>query len=282
MAAPNDSYIVQGYGKHKKNIIEIASFLRNFYEGNVPDNVDSHSETRPWEEMIHHAIYGRICTTSNAANQPVKLSDQPNRKTAFVFGPETVCSTLLQFQPYEMLLHLGFLPEYIKVKVVDQKKAFWVVLLYPDSVPQCTPILPATWDGVLKFVRRCYPDAFQIVKQHLYIMKNNPVEFFEAQAGFKFIDALHNPDGPNFMSYARFRMLPPPQLEWETRLFLYCEVRIFELFTGNGFTKRSDGIQGEKEYICENYELTMFGDENCVAIPLTVCIPPSNVDDSLE
>ncbi|XP_033107763.1 uncharacterized protein LOC117109504 [Anneissia japonica] len=272
MAAPRRTDI-HGYGKYKKNIIEIASFLRELYEGNIPEVVDHDEESRPWEKMIDRPIYGRICTTSSADDMPVKLSDQPNRKTAFVFGPETVCSTLLQYQPYEMLIHLGFLPEYIEMKVKLHKKAFWVVLLYPESLPQSTPILPATWDGVLKFVQSSYPDAFQIVKQHLYVMKNNPVEFFEAQAGLKFIDVLHDPEGPNFMSYSRFRRLPPPQLEWETRLFLYCEVRIFELFTGNGFTKTANGLKGEREYICENYDLQKLGEGNYVAVPLTVHIP---------
>lgn len=64
-------------------------------------------------------VYGRLCTTKDAGTAPVNMSDTPGRKTAFIFGPETVYGALIEniHDPYTMLLRLGFLPEYIHLKV---------------------------------------------------------------------------------------------------------------------------------------------------------------------
>ena len=66
-----------------------------------------------WRDILEKPIYGRVCTNTTA-----KLAAAPGRKTAFVFGPETLVSkAFVTKSPYELLLHLGFLPEYIHLKV---------------------------------------------------------------------------------------------------------------------------------------------------------------------
>ena len=78
------------------------------------------------------------------------------------------------------------------------------------------------------------------------------------------------------MSYARFCTLPKPQKDWETRLFLYCELRIFELFSGDGHTWSESGVKGEKEYLCPNYCFAKdLGPENYIIVPLNVQVPPA-------
>lgn len=69
-------------------------------------------------------IFGRICSTPSRCQNPQNLSYIPGRETAFVFGPETVRTLLLQKKPYDILLELGMLPEGIHDKVITTYKYF--------------------------------------------------------------------------------------------------------------------------------------------------------------
>ena len=154
-----------------------------------------------------------------------------------------------------------------------QNSKYWVILFSPQQGPNHTPVLPATWDGLKEFVSNCYPDAADSVNEHWEIIKTKPVEYFEEQAGFKFIQAVSDPSKPLYMSYDKFKSLAKPQKDWEARCFLYCELRIFELFSGDGVTKDTEGKNGEREYICLNYEKADLGEENFKAIPLEINVP---------
>ncbi|XP_022082332.1 uncharacterized protein LOC110974774 [Acanthaster planci] len=228
-----------------------------------------------WKQLLKSPIYGRICLTegSNRQDIPVKLSSAPGRKTAFVFGPDTVCGALLTKKPYELLLHLGFLPEYIHLKACIQKAKYWIVLLSGALNTWQRPIVPATWEGMEELIHTCYPAALEAVLSHWQTIKDNPVASFEEEVDYKFIAAVSDPSGPLYMGYDRFVSLPKPQTAWQTRLFLYCELRMFELFSGDGLTSREDGTKGEKEYVCMNYELEKIDRKLWLAIPLDVEVP---------
>ncbi|XP_038067571.1 uncharacterized protein LOC119737352 [Patiria miniata] len=235
----------------------------------------SNFSDKNWKELLKSPIYGRICLTEGANRQtiPAKLSSAPGRKTAFVFGPDTVCGALLEKKPYELLLHLGFLPEYIHLKACIQKSKYWIVLLSGSLNNQQNPIVPATWEGMEELIGTCYPAALEPVLSHWPTIKTNPVEYFEKEVDFRFITAVSDPTGPLYMSYDKFKSLPRPQTAWQTRLFLYCELRMFELFSGDGLTCREDGTKGEKEYVCMNYELENIDRKHWLAIPLDVEVP---------
>lgn len=123
------------------------------------------------------------------------------------------------------------------------------------------------------FIQICYPDALEAVLAHWDTIKANPVEVFEKEVDFKFISALSDTSGPLYMSYEKFLSLPKPQTAWQARLFLYCELRMFELFTGDGLTCRQDGTKGEREYVSMNYDLEQIDRSNWVAVPITVDVP---------
>ncbi|XP_077983501.1 uncharacterized protein LOC144438313 [Glandiceps talaboti] len=213
-------------------------------------------------------VYGRICTTMDT-EMPNKLSFIPGRKTAFVFGPETITNSLLSREPYHMLTQLGYLPEYIHLKVCKENRSFWLVLFLPQNIT----VVPATWDGVLNLVKTYYPKAEETIREHLPEIKIQSVEFYEEQAGMKFIDAIKEPPDDNYMSYDKYVSLEKPVKSWQTRLFLYCELRLLELFQGNGYTKFEDGTKGEKEFICPNIEIKEFGENNYVILPMKIVVP---------
>ncbi|KAJ8041947.1 hypothetical protein HOLleu_12889 [Holothuria leucospilota] len=230
-------------------------------------------------------LFGRICTTKGPQHQPVQFSDSLGRKTAFLFGPTTVNNMRLE-QTYEFLLHLGLIPEYIHLKACVQKAAYWLVLLKnscnPGSGYISAPILPATWDGLKTFITHFYPFAKESVLQHWATITSVSIETFEKEAGFKFIHALKEIHGPMYMSYSKFCKLGKPVKAWQVRLFLYCELRILELFHGDGFTYSQDGMRGEEEFIAPNYTFRDLRDEDIILIPLEVNIPQHVHDNASE
>ncbi|PIK57419.1 hypothetical protein BSL78_05685 [Apostichopus japonicus] len=116
------------------------------------------------------SIYGRICTTESINSRPAYLSDNPQRKTVFVFGADTVKSAT-EKEPFELLVHLGLLPEYIHLKACVQQASYWLVLLKhleDDAcrLPSKPSIVPATWDGLKDFILQYYPLAVNDVTEH--------------------------------------------------------------------------------------------------------------------
>ncbi|XP_035667706.1 uncharacterized protein LOC118410248 [Branchiostoma floridae] len=226
------------------------------------------ASNRAWTEVLSEPVFGRLCSCPRGTTAPDRLSSRDGRKYVFAFGPETVCGTLLRLEPYEMLVQLGLIPRYIYWKVYKEELPCFLVLFRPGRVqPE-----PATWDGVIAFISRHYPLCVDRVHKHLPEIKTRSVDDFEKDCSVRFIEALENPTGPDYMTYDRYMALSDP-LPWQTRLFLYCELRLFELFTGDGRTKLHDGSLGETEYLCDNVDLTDFGEGNYRIIPLTVTIP---------
>ncbi|XP_072014417.1 uncharacterized protein [Amphiura filiformis] len=259
----------------KLTLQDFAKLVERLCNPSTTDAAEADDKSQPfqpgtdWHDILEKPIYGRICTNTTS-----KLAAAPGRKTAFVFGPETLVSEIFMTKsPYEILLHLGFLPEYIHLKACVQKANYWIILFSPKQGPNQVPVLPATWDGLKEFISKCYPKACSSIQNHWTAIQTKPVEYFEEQAGFKFIQAVSDPSKPLYMSYEKFISLPTPQKEWEARCFLYCELRIFELFSGDGVTKNTDGTDGEREYICLNYDKEQLGEGNFVAIPLEIDVP---------
>ena len=153
--------------------------------------------------------------------------------------------------------------------VVQKSQCHMVLFKLPDGMRDKFDVLPATWDGVMKLVDKCYPLAADDCWKHLEVMKTKSCEEFEKEAGFKFLDAKisnsnSGKDAPPHYSYEYYCSLldKANRKAWQTRLFLYCELRLFELFTGNGRTLSVSGkdsgynSSGPLEYISPNVSLS--------------------------
>ena len=149
-----------------------------------------------------------------------------------------------------------------------------------QEIRQFIGLHPATWDGVLDLVKLCYPLAALDMEQHLEELRNTPFEEFEKAAGFRFIDTHHNvkSGGPPSYKYAVYCALPTPRKAWQTRLFLYCELHLLELYTGDGRTQCDGQSVRHKEYVCRDVSLGALRQHGipCETIPLTVVIPGQN------
>ena len=139
--------------------------------------------------------------------------------------------------------------------VVQKSQCHIVLFKLNEGARDKFDVLPATWDGVMKLVEKYYPLAAEDCRRHLEVMKNKSCEGFEKEAGFKFLDAKTScsRDGkvtPPHYDYEYYCSLPDKgnRKAWQTRLFLYCELRLFELFTGNGRTLSISGKDGGYNY----------------------------------
>ena len=145
-------------------------------------------------------------------------------------------------------------------------------------------IQPATWEGVKLFVKEYYPKVF--VKEYypkvyqdmeLYTdeMKTKAFDSYEKEAGFQFIQsrrAEFETVASPYYSYDVYCSLPYPRSCWQLRLFLYCELRLLETFTGNGYTHSPRGEVGCQE-VCPNLALSSLDDTKYLLLPLQFTVP---------
>ena len=173
------------------------------------------------------------------------------------------------------------------LQVKEQNNSFWLILFQlPDGYSNATAyselrqfigLHPATWEGVLDLVRLCYPIAATDMEQYLNVLQSTPFEEFEKEAGFHFIDTHHNNTsaGPPVYTYDHYCTLPTPRKAWQTRLFLYCELHLFELYTGDGRTQSKGVSFRHKEYLSLDVSLETLRKQGipCEAVKLTVTVP---------
>ena len=131
-------------------------------------------------------------------------------------------------------------------------------------------------------LRVLYPEALSDFVLHRAQLVETSYELFEQEAGFKFLESRKTQDaaihvgGPPYYSYEHFRSLPRPRKAWQVRLFLYCELRLLELFRGDGHTYMDDGTPGCTEYFCTNAGIADFDPMQSALIPLDVHVPDQN------
>ena len=119
-------------------------------------------------------------------------------------------------------------------------------------LPVC---VPATWDGIVDICHSFYPRVLPDLIRHLDEFRTHPVNYYESLAGVRFLTVKNSPS--RFMDDTRFLALKTPRSAWETRLFLYCELRLLELFVGDGYTSSGQDVNREgfvrlREFVCEN------------------------------
>ena len=166
--------------------------------------------------------------------------------------------------------------------MVEQKSQFWLILFTPSAPLDAStlPIAPATWDGVVQHVRATFPDALDDLLSHLHTLKESRFENFEREAGFQFLEAKKNrhaqagPSAPPYFSYEYFCSLPKPRSAWQVRAFLYCELRLLKLFTGDGLTC-NEGGNGKRipEYFGPNVRIGELDPAKCTVLRMKVELP---------
>ena len=185
------------------------------------------------------------------------------------------------------LINIQYLLSYIVLfvllstvqQLVEKGNPYWLILFKP-SKKQEDLILPATWDGVTHIVSSLYPHAHHDLLEHLETLKNTPFREFEKQAGFEFLECRRNeqgtfPDKPPYYSYEFYCSLPQPRTALLVKLFLYCELRLLEMFRGDGYASTHDpGSVHCLEYLSPNFQLSDLGPDFLAVLPMTrVSIP---------
>lgn len=202
-------------------------------------------------------ICGRIIR-GKSPNDFLTLTDDPSRKIVMLLDPEGL-QKMVGKTGYEMLIEVGYEPDYLRHKV-EEGNAFKVVVF-----PEGGAAKLATWDNTLDMVGEVYPDVAAKIKKHRAALKSMPFAEIERQTGFKFLDVekAGNSD-PRFMTYERFEKsagtLP------EARAFLYFSVHLRELYSGDGWTYKDNGQRGVREYIIPNKPISELGESEMVDI----------------
>ena len=73
-------------------------------------------QTVTYEARLSEPVYGRICSSKNAL-PPARLTSNPTRKTAFLFGADAISSIVLRNNAYDTLLRLGMTRDYLYYEV---------------------------------------------------------------------------------------------------------------------------------------------------------------------
>jgi hypothetical protein len=204
-----------------------------------------------------------LCGRILRGNRPAQfeaLSDDPTRKLILMTGSEGLQS-LMGKPGYDMLLSVGYKPEFIRRKLVDEGNRFKLVVCASDSVG-----LQATWANVVDMVGRAYPSLRQKIEARLEELRTTAFADIEAAAGYHFADIT--PDDPRFMNVDNFAQSAGTLVD--VRGFLFHSIYLTDLFWGDGYTHTEDGSRGVAEYICNNAKVADLGAHAMVDIDVSL------------
>eukprot|EP01040_Poterioochromonas_malhamensis_P008300 gene8300-8977_t len=200
------------------------------------------------------SVYGRwTATRPNESGEALQaLSNTPGRRSAFIFGPDSLLR-LLQLPPYEFLLTLGLGSDYLWFIQKKRKFPSLMILFDPQTDVACSS---CDWEGIAQFISTVYPEASEEVNRHLPALKACHVKEIEEMGGVSFAECLlFAENNPDFLSFPQFLRLPRPTSLAEVRLFLYCELRLLIEFSGTGMMPPP--ALG-KEYIVPNFQFSQI------------------------
>ncbi|MGZ3842312.1 MAG: hypothetical protein ACXVCA_09510 [Bdellovibrio sp.] len=199
-----------------------------------------------------HGLFGRVLR-GRTKNDFDNLSDDPNRKIIFLMDTQGLQSIRGLSTP-EILKQIGYTPEYIQ-NLVEKHYQFKLVVFkeFPEA-------MPATWENVLVLINQIYPlEIGSMIANQLPNLKTINFGEIEAQAPSKFKE-IHEL-GPSNSDYIDDNRLLASKGElWKVRAFLYNQLRLTELFSGNGYTQLSDGTHGAPEFIILNKAVNKLPD----------------------
>jgi len=234
------------------------------------------------EEKMQIKKYAELVKTGQPTTEPVTnicgriirgkkpedfttLTDDPDRKIVMLVDPDGLAS-LLGKNGYEMLIQIGYEPDYLKHKVKEGNQ-FKLVVFPEGGAAQL-----ATWDNVFAMVEQVYPDL-KFPAQIKADFKALPFAEIEKQASFKFLDVEKaGKNDSRFMTYQRF--VQSAQTLADYRAFLYFTIHLREQYSGDGWTYDAQGNRGVKEYIIPNLPIADLGPSEM--IDLDIQIPEEN------
>ena len=214
-------------------------------------------------------LCGRIIRGKKAGDFET-LTDDPDRKLVMLMGPDGL-ETLLGKTGYEMLVAIGYEPDYLRHKVAEGNRFKLVVF------PEGGPAKLAAWDNIIEAVGEVYPEFRDAVTPHTRrLLTSQSFQFWNDLAisvewGTSFLDVEKSGKGnPRFMTYERF--LQSKRSALDVRAFLYFTVHLREQYSGDGYTYDDRGRRGMMEYICPNRRIEELGASELLDIDVQV--PP--------
>lgn len=191
------------------------------------------------------------------------LTDDPDRKLVMFMGPDGL-EKIMSKSGYDALVEIGYEPNYIVRKVVDEGNQFKLVVFVEGAEARL-----ATWDNVVSVVAAVYPDAAEALYRNLDALKITSFAQIEKDAGFVFapVDKAGAQDD-RFMTYERFLRSSGDLIA--TRAFLYFAIHLRELFSGDGYTYDAAGNRGLMEYIVPNKSLNELGDYDLIDLSIVM------------
>ena len=199
---------------------------------------------RRLEQVRVRGLFGRVLK-GKTPEDFISLSNDPLRKIIFFMGNDGL-EGLLGLDNRQILTKIGYTEEYIQ-RLKDTGYSFKLVVFQEHG----DDALPATWDNVASLVQKHYSSVAPKVQARLTDLKAKKFAEIEAEAPSRFaeVDKIGK-SRPDYMDAARLER--GQGLLWEVRAFLYYQLRLMELFSGDGLTRTSDGSSGLREYIGAN------------------------------
>jgi|GEM_PF-28087 len=225
------------------------------------------------------ALCGRILRGKKPADFET-LTDDPSRLLVMFMGPDGL-QTLLGKNGYEMLVAIGYQPDYLEHKVKEGN--LFKLAVFPEG----RAAKLATWDNVIEMVSEVYPVIKSDLVRALPELIRRPFSYWNAVAATRGFDSPVTANGSsvflpvekagkqheNFMTYERF--LASRRDEFSVRSFLYFSVHLRELFSGDGYTYDDQGKRGMMEYIGRNLKISELGEYQLVDI--NVVLPQNQI-----
>lgn len=203
-------------------LTQVASNIRSFNLNTVPP-----------------LIFARILRGNIDAHFQ-KLSTDAGRDIVMLMDAQGILETFGRSGGTPPLEKIGYTRDYIKELVASGTK-FKLILIKGNS-----GIRPATWKNLGSYLKQVYGSGHivnQLFAKH----------YSELQA--KSFSELSEYYGPTINKATNSKTLTAGSSLWEFRSFLYNELRLTELYTGNGFTQTPDGQRGLAEYFIVNSEI---------------------------
>lgn len=180
----------------------------------------------------------------------LKLTSDAGRDLAMVFD-RTGVNKLLGHTPNKMLDILGY--NETQIKDIKATKTRLVLVLYESSGHD----FQASWKNLREFLGQNYGELALMLFDRYFpqlefaaLHGEKGLKLIEAEGPMKFADNLKL--GEQHPDYVDFNKLTLTSSLWHFRAFLFNQLRLNGLYTGNGETATENGKQGVPEYFIKN------------------------------
>jgi hypothetical protein len=195
--------------------------------------------------VFHNHLYARILRGKVEADFST-LSTDTNRNIVMLMDNKGLMNLLGQSSSLSPLERIGYPRDYIR-ELQEAGTRFKLVLIEPRSKP-----LLATWDNLGVSLKEAYGSSHivsRLFEKHREELKKN-----------SYLQLLENSKDKEILKNLSSDQLRENSEIWEFRSFLFNELRLNELYTGDGYTKTPEGERGVAEYFVANQEISSIGD----------------------